>query len=160
MILRYIKPHDYSFLKNPLLHKVFIQYYLINTNMKLYKEYAPILLRISISLVVLWFGLNQIFNRELLAGYLPQFAYNLPIEPLTIILIIGIFETIFGLLLIIGLFTRIASFLLTLHILGIAFSLGYNDVAIRDIGLALATFAIFLYGPDKWCLDNKLRKKG
>jgi len=127
--------------------------------MKPYKENAAILVRIAVSLVVLWFGLNQIFNRELLIGYLPQFAYALPIEPLTFILINGIFETIFGLLLIIGLFTRISSFLLTLHILGIAFSLGYNDIAIRDYGLAIITFAIFLHGPDKWCLDNKLRKK-
>jgi len=127
--------------------------------MKLYKENAAILVRIAISLVVLWFGLNQIFNRELLIGYLPQFAYTLPIEPFTILFFSGIFEVVFGLLLIIGLFTRIASFLLALHILVIAFFLGYNDVAIRDYGLALVTFAIFLHGPDKWCLDNKLRKK-
>ncbi|MCH7568043.1 MAG: DoxX family protein [Nanoarchaeota archaeon] len=127
--------------------------------MKNYKEYAPILLRITISLVVIWFGINNIFSRELFLGYLPQYAYNLPIQPLTIILITGIFETIFGLLLIIGLFTRVASFLITIHILGIAFSLGYNDVAIRDFGLALATLAIFLHGKDKWCLDNKLKKK-
>jgi len=124
-----------------------------------YKKYAPILLRIAISLVVLWFGLNQIFNRELLLGYLPQYAFNLPIEPLSLILINGIFETVFGVLLIIGLFTRLSSFLLSLHIFIIAISIGYNDVAIRDIGLALATFAIFLNGPDKWCLDTKFRKK-
>jgi uncharacterized membrane protein YphA (DoxX/SURF4 family) len=123
------------------------------------KTYSPILLRISISLVVLWFGLNQIFNRELLIGYLPQFAYNIPIKPLTIILFNGIFETLFGLLLLVGLFTRLSSLLLGIHILSIAFTLGYNDVAIRDFALALAAFAIFLHGKDKWCLDNKLKKK-
>ena len=125
--------------------------------MEKYKGYAPIVLRISISLLVLWFGLNNIFNTELLIGYLPQYAYNLPIEPLTIMLFTGIFETLFGALLLIGLFTRLSSLLLTIHIFIIAISLGYNDIAIRDYGLALATLVVFLNGPDKYCLDIKRR---
>jgi len=125
--------------------------------MRSYRKFAPIVLRISISLVFLWFGLTQIFNREALAGYLPQLAYSLPIEPFTLILFNGLFETVFGLLLLIGLFTRVSSFLLGLHLLGITFSLGYNDVAIRDLGLALATLSIFLHGADKWCLDSKIK---
>lgn len=127
--------------------------------MEKYEGYAQIVLRISISFVVLWFGLNNIFNSELLVGYLPQYAYNFPIEPLTIMLFTGIFETLFGALLFVGLFTRASSFLLAIHIFIIAVSLGYNDIAIRDYGLALATFAIFLQGPDKYCLDNKRKNK-
>jgi len=123
------------------------------------KEYAPVFLRISISLVFLWFGLVQLFDRESMIGYLPQFAYSLPVEPFTLIFLNGIFETVLGGLLLLGLFTRISSFLLGLHLIGITFSLGYNDIAIRDLGLALATFAIFLHGPDKWCLDKKRRNK-
>jgi len=126
--------------------------------MENYKEYAPILVRLSISLVFVWFGLTQIFSPGSLAGYLPGFAYDLPLKPLTLIFLNGIFGTAFGLLLLTGLFTRISSFLLGLHLLGITFSLGYNDVAIRDLGLALTTFAITLYGPDKWCLDRRIKK--
>lgn len=127
--------------------------------MNTYKEYAPLILRIGISLVFLWFGLTQIFNRDSLIGYLPQFAYSLPIEPFTLILFNGIFETILGLFLLVGLYTRVSSFLLGLHLLVITFSLGYNDVAIRDLGLTLATFAVFLNGADKWSLDNKIKAR-
>jgi len=119
------------------------------------KEYSPIVLRIGISLVFIWFGLTNIFSDDLLA-YLPQFAYSLFLQPRTILIINGIFETVFGFFLLIGFFTRVSSFLLTLHLLIIILMLGYNDIAIRDFGLMLATLAIFLYGPDKLCLDNKL----
>ena len=70
-----------------------------------YKEYAPALARISISLVFLWFGLNEIFNTEAWLIWLPQFAYNLPIAPTTLVLLNGTFEVIFGGLLLLGLFT-------------------------------------------------------
>ena len=120
------------------------------------EDYSPIILRIGISLVFLWFGLTNIFTPDNLVVYLPEFAFSLSIQPTTIMLINGIFETIFGFLLLIGLFTRTSSFLLTIHLLIIALSLGYNDITIRDLGLAIATFAIFIHGKDKWCLDNKL----
>ena len=127
-------------------------------NFKKFKEYSPAVLRISISLVILWFGFTNIFNPEVLIGYLPKFVQSLPIEPLSILLITGIFEVVFGLLLLIGLFTRLSSSLLFLHLLIITIGLGYNDIAVRDFGLALATLAIFLHGPDKWCLDKKFKK--
>ena len=124
-----------------------------------HKEYAPIVLRISLGIVFLWFGFTNIFNHESLIGYLPEFFYSLGISLQTILLFNGIFEIIFGTLLIIGLFTRVVAFILFLHLLSITFSLGYNDVAIRDFGLALASLSISLYGADKWCLDRKLRNK-
>ena len=123
-----------------------------------YKEYAPVVLRISISLMILWFGFTSIFNHEFLIGYLPEFFYSLEISLQSIMLLNGIFEIIFGTLLIIGLFTRVVAFILFLHILSIMFSLGYNDVAIRDFGLAFATLAVFLNGADKWSLDRKLKR--
>lgn len=122
-----------------------------------YRNYAPIVIRIGLSLVFLWFGLNQIFDGSSFLGWLPQWVHSLPIEPLTLILFNGIFETLFGVLLLIGLFTRISALVLGIHLLGIAVSLGYNDVAIRDFGLAAAVFAIFLHGHDKWSLDRKVK---
>lgn len=123
--------------------------------MKNLKEYSPILIRISISLVFLWFGLTNVFNPNYLLGYLPQFISFIPIQPLTLMLINGIFEIFFGTLLLIGFFTRFASIILTINLIPIIIGLGYNDIAIRDIGLALVTLSIFLHGPDKWCLDYK-----
>lgn len=124
-----------------------------------HKDYAQIILRISLSLVFLWFGLTSIFNHEVLVGYLPEFSYSFGISLQNIMLLNGIFEIVFGILLLIGLFTRVVAFVLFLHVLVIMFSLGYNDVAIRDFGIAFATLAVFLNGADKWCLDKKLRNK-
>jgi len=124
-----------------------------------YEEYGPIVLRISLSLVFLWFGLTSVFNSDALIGYLPEFTYSLPISLQNIMLLNGIFEIVLGTLLIAGLFTRVVSFVLFLHVLSIMFSLGYNDVAVRDFGIALATLAVFFNGVDNWSLDRKLRNK-
>ena len=66
----------------------------------------------------------------------------------------AVFEIIFASLLALGIFTRIASLLLALHMIGIVVSLGYNAVAVRDFGLMIATFTVFLNGPDKLCLKK------
>jgi len=124
-----------------------------------YNESAPIVLRISLALVFLWFGLNGVFNTNSFLGYVPEFAYNLPISVETVVILNGIFEIVLGILLITGLFTRVVAFILSLHTLSIMFSLGYNDIAVRDFGIALATLAVALNGPDEWSLDRKLRNK-
>ena len=139
------------------------------------KKYAPIILRIGLALVFLWFGLTQLVNPQSFMGYLPDFlldhsadmnhehpfqsAHNLPLTAHVIIMGNGFFETVFGIMLILGLFTRVSSLLLALHLFGIMITLGYNDIAIRDLGLMFAAFAIFLNGPDRWTLDNKLKNK-
>ena len=124
-----------------------------------YKVYAPTVVRVGISLVFLWFGLVNIFNPNMLVGYIPPWFPSQIIAPLIFTVITGVFEVVIGLALLAGLYTRVAAFLAFLHILSIGISLGYNDIAVRDIGLAIVAFAIFLYGPDKLCLDNKIRKK-
>ncbi|MBI2139950.1 DoxX family protein [Candidatus Woesearchaeota archaeon] len=124
-----------------------------------YKETAPAAVRLGISFVVLWFGISQLANPGSWLGYLPSWSSALPIQPESLVFLNGMFETIVGLLLILGFLTRIAAGLAGLHILAIAFSLGYNDVAVRDIGLSVMAFAAALYGPDKYCLERILRKQ-
>ena len=121
------------------------------------KAYAPIVVRIGLSLVFLWFGINQIFNREDFLSYLPEFLLTLSFAE-TIVLINGIFEVIAGLLLLLGIGIRPVALLLAIHLLGITFSLGYNDIAIRDFGLVMATIAVFLYGTDRWSIEQKWKK--
>lgn len=120
-----------------------------------YNEYSPLVLRIGLGIVFLWFGFTNLFNSDVLAGYLPQFVSSFSIY---VFLSTGIFEVIFGSFLITGFHTRESSFLLFLHLVIIIISVGYNDVAVRDFGLALATLAIFLHGPDKWCWDTKRKR--
>lgn len=126
----------------------------LNKNLSVF---APILTRISLSIVFLWFGINQVIDPEYFIGYLPEFILN-SANAKTFILFNGIFEIVFGSLLIIGLFTRVASLILALHLFAIIIGLGYNDIAVRDFGLALVAIAIFLGGADKWCLDYRRKK--
>lgn len=120
-------------------------------------KYSNLILRIGISSVFLWFGINQLVDQSYFLGYLPDFILNSPYQ-LILVKLNGLFEIILGLFLLLGLFTRIVSFILFLHLLAIIYSLGYNDIAIRDFGLAVATLAIFLHGKDDFSLDSKLFK--
>ncbi len=122
-----------------------------------YAKHSPVVLRIGLALVILWFGVSQVMDRETWIGYLPGFVFNLPVSPELFVLVNGISEIILGGLLIAGLFTRIASGLLALHLLGITISLGYNEIAVRDFGLTMGMIAVFLNGKDEWCLDKKVK---
>ena len=64
-----------------------------------------------------------------------------------------------GTLMLVGLYTRVSSFILALHLFGIAFSIGFNSLGIRDFGLAFATLVVFLNGVDELCLDKRIGKK-
>jgi uncharacterized membrane protein YphA (DoxX/SURF4 family) len=119
-------------------------------------EYSKIILRIGLSLVFLWFGFNQLIDGESWTVFVPEMALNFGLSASNLVFLNGMAEVIFGLLLILGLFTRVSSFILALHLFGISFGLGYNAIMIRDLGLAIATFVVFLNGRDKWCLDNKI----
>ena len=125
--------------------------------MKNYIEYSRIFTRIAISLVFIWFGINQIISPDNFMEYLPSFIL-LSTYAKTFIYLNGIFELILGAFLILGLFTRITALVLGINLIGIILGLGYNDVAVRDFGLMLVTLAIFLGGKDKWCLENKIKR--
>jgi len=131
-------------------------------NLRSTYRYAPLVLRLAMSLVVLWFGFTQLVAPQTFMGYMPSWmpmmGSMMHMQPASFITFNAVFEIIFGFLLLLGFFTRIAAFLLFLHILFIGINLGYNDIAIRDIGLSLATLAVCLHGPDEWCLDQKLKR--
>jgi uncharacterized membrane protein YphA (DoxX/SURF4 family) len=139
------------------------------------KEYAPVINRIGLSLVFLWFGISQLVNPLNFIGYLPDWAPSMMdrmmgsntggmmsmmtgiASPNAILLIRlnGVFELILGTMLILGFFTRIAALLLAAHLFFITIELGYGDVAVRDIGLTISTIAVAIWGEDKWCLQKK-----
>jgi uncharacterized membrane protein YphA (DoxX/SURF4 family) len=117
------------------------------------KRFAPTVLRLGLSVVFLWFGINQLLSPDLFLGYVPSWMV---IDPSTLILVNGVFETVAGMALLLGLFTRLCALAFMVHLVLIIIGLGYNDVAVRDVGLLLATLSVFLQGSDAWCLDTKL----
>ena len=144
----------------------------INKFIEKNKKYSTDILRIAVSIVFLWFGISQIINPESFLGYLPQWLYQQGpgmmghmkfIQPSSFsyvfIFLNGIFETVFGSLLLAGFYTRISAFLLALHLFGISFSLGYNDISVRDFALALATASLIFSGAGEFSLDKKFKKE-
>lgn len=124
------------------------------------RSLSPIILRIGIALVFLWFGTQQLTNAAAWTRLIPEFIISMSgLSATTLVHFNGAFEIVFGIALLIGFFTRITSFLLALHLLSITFTVGYGPIGVRDFGLSMATIAIFLYGVDSLCLDNWLEKK-
>ena|SRR3989338_857751 len=140
------------------------------------KKYSAAIIRVGVAFVLLWFGINQLVNPESFLGYIPQWLYphdaqmqhghpmqlmhNIPVPSVhTVLMGNGIFETTAGILLLIGLFTRVTAFIAALHLLVIAFSLGYNDIAIRDIGLAIMAFSLVFSGAGPLSMDSKRKNK-
>ncbi|MEN9625918.1 MAG: hypothetical protein RL557_246 [archaeon] len=122
------------------------------------ENYSKPLLRIALSFVFLYFGYQQITEPVAWTGFVPSHVLLFGITAYQVVIINALLELSFGLLLLIGLYTRFVSFILALHLFGIAFSLGFNDLGVRDFGLACATLAVFLQGSDRWCLDEKWKK--
>ncbi|MDP4039522.1 MAG: DoxX family protein [Candidatus Pacearchaeota archaeon] len=126
--------------------------------MKNLKTYSKPLLRISLSFLFLYFSIQQFIAPESWISFVPDIALSLGFTAKTLVLLNAFFELFFGVLLIIGLYTRFSSLVLALHLFGIAFSIGFNPLGMRDLALALATFSVFLNGPDRYCIDFKMQK--
>lgn len=122
-------------------------------NLERYQSLAPLVARIGVGLVFFWFGMIQIFNGETFLGYLPGFVKLVPLQPLTIVFLNGLFDSLVGLFIIVGFLTRPVSLIASLHLLVVIIGLGYNDIAIRDLGLLVVSLSIFLNGPDRWSFD-------
>ncbi len=120
---------------------------------------SGVVLRVGLGIVVIWFGLQQLTDTISWISYLPSWTNNLPLSQMSFIYLNGWFEVCFGILLIVGFYTRIVAGALSLHLLGIVFSLGYNSIAVRDFGLTIALASISLYGPSKWSLDEFFAKE-
>ncbi len=119
------------------------------------KNFAPTIVRIGISLVLLWFGSQQLIDAKVWTGLIPNWAVSISgLEAITLVTFNGIFEIIIGSLLLVGLFTRVVALISALHLLLITFVVGYNHVGVRDFGLSMAAVSSFLYGADAWCLDK------
>lgn len=116
--------------------------------------FAPVVLRLGLAFLFLWFGFSQISNPSEWLSWLPSWTSSLPISATTIVLLNGAFETVFGILLAIGFLTRWAAALLAIHLFVIAYEIGYNDIGIRDFCLAIASVSVALFGKDDYSVDT------
>jgi uncharacterized membrane protein YphA (DoxX/SURF4 family) len=119
------------------------------------RAWAPVVLRLGLVILFLWFGLSQVTDPAGWTSWVPGWAHSLPVPATTLVLLNGGFETVLGVALLLGYWTRIVAGLLTLHLLFIAYEVGYNDIGVRDFCLAIATAAVALYGGDRYSLDAR-----
>jgi uncharacterized membrane protein YphA (DoxX/SURF4 family) len=122
------------------------------------KKYAPMVVRVGIALVVLWFGIQQILHPESWVLLLPEWTSMSGLSPVTLIYLNGAFEFVSGLALLFGFYTRWVALAVALHLADIAYTVGYNDVFVRDIGLTFSALSTFLNGADEWTLDYKFKE--
>lgn len=115
---------------------------------------ASLVLRLAMAFVFFYFGFAQLADSSSWTSYLPSFVDMLPISATKFVLLNGWFEIIAATLLVLGAYTRLISFLLAIHLFGIAFSIGMNGVGVRDIGLAGASLALVFSGAGKMSVDE------
>ncbi len=120
---------------------------------------APVFLRVSMSLMYLWFGISQILNPELYFGFIPEYASLFPLSAVETVYLNGIFEICLSMILLLGFFVRPVAFALSIHLYMIGLSVTNAGIMIRNLALATALLVVFLNGSDKLCLFRLLRKK-
>ncbi|MEK7132800.1 MAG: DoxX family protein [Patescibacteria group bacterium] len=119
-------------------------------------EYAPSVLRFGLVFLFLWFGISQILNPNSWTAWVPEWGTSvLGLDAVKVVLINGWFETVGGIFLAIGFWTRWIALVLSLHLLFIAYEVGYNDIGVRDFTLAASSLALSFFGPDKYTLDSR-----
>ncbi len=116
--------------------------------------YAPLVLRVALALVFLWFGAEQLLHAAQWTIWVPEWALALTgLSAETVVLVNGVAETALAVLLALGFFTRLAALLLALHTLLVAFDVGLTAIGMRDFGLAASALALALAAPDFATLD-------
>lgn len=123
------------------------------------EDLGLLILRIGLGGVFLWFGIDKFFNPLIWSKWVPEwFSVLLPIDLFTFVYILGVVETIIGLLVLIGFYTKTATALAGVLLMAIMPSLGFNDIMIRDAGLLFMAIGLMLLGPGDMSLDRKFRK--
>jgi putative oxidoreductase len=124
------------------------------------KNLAPIVLRIGLSLVFIWFGYQQLAHVNAWMGFIPDWVLNVaPVSAETLVYFNGSFEVVFGLCLLFGFFIRISALLLALHMINITLTVGYDSIGVRDFGLAIASISMFLLGESAFSVDSYLKNR-
>ncbi len=111
------------------------------------KKYAPLVARLGIGFVFIWFGWSGITNPQMWMSLVPAWTGTFA-SAHTLVLLHGWFELIFGILLFAGFWIRITSALLFINLFHTLFLVGYGAILIRDIGLCALTLTVFLWGED------------
>ena len=119
-----------------------------------------LVIRVGLSGVLIWFGAQQLLSPQDWTGYIPEEILTLShVGAQTWVLLNGSAEIALGTLLFLGVFVRVAALIMGLHLVMIAYSLGYNGVAVRDWGLAFALLGLALTGGGMLSAEQKISRR-
>ena len=111
--------------------------------------FAPIVLRLGLAGVFIWFGLSQIFDPNAWTSYIPDIAIHVTgISAFILVIGNGIFEVVMAILLVFGIWVRPVAALLFLHMCGILATVGLDSIGVRDVAIAAGLLSVTLYGND------------
>lgn len=111
--------------------------------------FAPIVLRLGLSGVFIWFGMSQILDQTMWTSFIPNWIMSLTgLSPVSLVFLNGIFEVVMAILLVFGIWIRPVATLLFLHMCGIVASVGLDSIGVRDIAIAASLLSIAFYGND------------
>lgn len=118
------------------------------------RNLSSVVLRVGIGAVIIWFSLQQLSDPSSWITYLPSWIESVPVSQINFIYLNGWFELVLGIFLIMGFYTRIVAFFLSLHLLSIVLTVGYNEIGVRDFGIFVGLVSIFLHGRSNWSADE------
>jgi len=119
------------------------------------RTWAPTAARVSLGLVLLWFGMHELFQPSQWTGYVPIISQTSHLA-LAMVLLHGWLLSVLGVALVLGVAARLAagvSALLLLEIvLSLSFTGGVSDIVARDLGVFGLAVAVFASDREMWVL--------
>ncbi len=107
-------------------------------------------MRVSLGFVFVWFGISEVFNPNYFRVYVPPFISNFGFDNDLLIQIHGGLLIVLFLCLVFKIYLKITGlasvFILTSIVFGLLITpeFGFNEIAVRDIGLLGLSLAIWL----------------
>ncbi len=120
------------------------------------QKYAPVIIRLGLVFVFIWFGLNQLLNQSTWTSLIPDGLIKATgISASTFVVLNAMFELFMAGLLAFGIQTRIVASLLFVHMFAIIGDLGLTAVGVRDVGLMFALLSVAFQGTDEYSLKSE-----
>ncbi len=115
-------------------------------------KYSFLILRLSLAVVFLWFGINRFVHPAYWANIfeMHQISYLFKMISLSgtqLMYLAGIFEVLVGLSLVTGVFIKFFSFLAVIFLLSTIYFISGNNMAISNLGLA-GGFGALIFWPE------------
>ncbi len=109
------------------------------------KGLSLIFLICGLAFVFVWFGIDKLVHPTIWSGFLPLWMDGFLGYPNTAwILVIGCLEILFAILILIPVrhVRQAGAAIICLHLAGIIWQVGWNDIGVRDIGLFMSSVAL------------------